>query len=155
MTLQGNLDALVPDFVAGNLLWYPVEGRPYISVAPDVMVALGRPKGDRRSYLQWQEDNIAPQVVFEIASPSNTRTELEDTKLTFYQDYGVEEYYSKVKSAVPPLPTEARPRQGFRIGDRYNSFHSAIYLRPRSRSVKRMAATRGTITGDRVDVRLG
>ncbi len=93
MTLQGNLDALVPDFVAGNWLWYPVEGRPYISVAPDVMVALGRPKGDRRSYLQGQEDNIAPQVVFEIASPSNTRTELEDTKLTFYQDCGVEEYY--------------------------------------------------------------
>ena len=51
-TLQGNLDVLVPDFVAGNLLWYPVEGRRDISKSPDVMVGGGRPKGHRRSYRQ-------------------------------------------------------------------------------------------------------
>ncbi|NEP83194.1 MAG: hypothetical protein F6K39_36665 [Okeania sp. SIO3B3] len=52
-----------------------------------------RPQGDRRSYKQWQEDNIPPQVVFEIASPSNTITELEVTKLEFYSEYGAQEYY--------------------------------------------------------------
>ena len=31
--------------------------------------------------------------MFEIASPSNSREELEETKLEFYQRYGVEEYY--------------------------------------------------------------
>ena len=40
-------------FVAGDLLWYPIEGRPDIRVAPDVLVAFGRPKGDRGSYRQW------------------------------------------------------------------------------------------------------
>ena len=31
-------------FVAGDLLWYPEEGKPKIRQAPDVMVVLGRPK---------------------------------------------------------------------------------------------------------------
>ncbi|ALF53720.1 hypothetical protein ACX27_14115 [Nostoc piscinale CENA21] len=79
-------------FVAGDLFWYPVEGRNKIFNAPDVMVVLGRPKGDRLSYLQWKEGGIPPQIVFEILSPSNTQIEM-DKKLLFYDRYGVEEYY--------------------------------------------------------------
>lgn len=56
------------------------------------MVVLGRPKGDRGSYRQWQEDNIAPQVVFEILSPGNRFGEM-FRKLSFYDRFGVEEYY--------------------------------------------------------------
>ena len=82
-----------PDvFVAGDLLWYPVEGNNKLRVAPDAMVVLGRPKGDRGSYLQWLEDDIAPQVVFEILSPSNRHLEMVQ-KERFYEQYGVEEYY--------------------------------------------------------------
>jgi hypothetical protein len=44
-------------FVAGDLLWYPVEGKPNISQAPDVMVAFGTPKGSSKSYKQWLENN--------------------------------------------------------------------------------------------------
>ncbi len=44
------------------------------------------------SYLQWIEDNIPPQVVFEILSPGNTLKEMAQ-KLRFYDRYGVEEYY--------------------------------------------------------------
>ncbi|MGB3240792.1 MAG: Uma2 family endonuclease [Geitlerinemataceae cyanobacterium] len=79
-------------FVAADLLWYPVEGNASISQAPDVMVIFGRPKDDRRSYLQWEENNIAPQVVFEIRSFSDTQTKM-NRKLAFYNRYGVEEYY--------------------------------------------------------------
>jgi hypothetical protein len=56
------------------------------------MVVFGRPKGDRGSYKQWEEGNIAPQVVFEILSPGNTPKEMAH-KLKFYQAHGVEEYY--------------------------------------------------------------
>ncbi len=56
------------------------------------MVVFGRPKGDRGSYRQWEEDNIAPQVVFEVLSPNNTLTEMA-AKLEFYDMYSVEEYY--------------------------------------------------------------
>jgi Uma2 family endonuclease len=96
VVLKENLEILFADrsdvFVAGDLLWYTVEGRPDIRVAPDTMVVLGRPKGDRGSYKQWQEDNIAPQVVFKILSPGNMVLEM-SRKLLFYQRYGVLEYY--------------------------------------------------------------
>ncbi|NEO26386.1 MAG: Uma2 family endonuclease [Kamptonema sp. SIO4C4] len=104
VTIQGGLEALFQDtenvFVAGDLFWYPVRltpeqvaaQEPPPRQAPDVMVVFGRPKGDRRSYKQWEEDNIAPQVVFEILSESNSRREMEK-KFQFYQRYGVEEYY--------------------------------------------------------------
>lgn len=97
VTIVGGIEALFRDspnvFVAGDLFWYPVEGEPWSKQAPDVMVAFGRPKGDRRSYKQWEEDNIPPQVVFEIASKSNTTEELFGAKRRFYERYGVEEYY--------------------------------------------------------------
>lgn len=79
-------------FIAGDLLWYPVEGNNKLRQAPDAMVVLGRPKGDRGSYQQWREDNIAPQVVFEILSPGNRPKQMFE-KLLFYQRYGVQEYY--------------------------------------------------------------
>jgi Uma2 family endonuclease len=79
-------------FVAGDLLWYPVERNNKLRQAPDVMVAFGVEKKDRGSYQQWKENNIAPQVVFEILSPGNTLKEM-SRKLLFYQRYGVEEYY--------------------------------------------------------------
>jgi Uma2 family endonuclease len=96
VTIQGNLDSLFRPradvFVAGDLLWYPVEGRPDIRRAPDAMVVFGRPKGDRGSYRQWVEAGIGPQVVFEVLSPGNTSSEMA-VKFAFYERYGVREYY--------------------------------------------------------------
>lgn len=79
-------------FIAGDLLWYPVEGANTLCQAPDAMVVIGRPKGKRGSYLQWREDNVAPQVVFEILSPNNRLKDLAK-KFQFYDQYNVEEYY--------------------------------------------------------------
>ncbi|NET27848.1 Uma2 family endonuclease [Okeania sp. SIO1I7] len=79
-------------FVAGDLLWYPLEGNNKLRQAPDIMVVFGVSKGDRGSYQQWKENNIVPQVVFEILSPGNKPKEME-RKLLFYDRYGVEEYY--------------------------------------------------------------
>ncbi|GDZ94824.1 hypothetical protein PA905_27810 [Planktothrix agardhii CCAP 1459/11A] len=96
VAIEQNLEWLFANdpnvFVAGDLFWYPVEGKPHIVNAPDVLVVLGRPKGKRGSYMQWKEEGIAPQVVFEILSPGNTKSEME-RKLVFYERYGVEEYY--------------------------------------------------------------
>lgn len=95
LVIQQNLDWLFADdsvFVAGDLFWYPIAGRSDVKTAPDVMVVFGRPKSDRGSYKQWEEENIPPQVVFEILSPGNTSEEME-RKLLFYDRFGVEEYY--------------------------------------------------------------
>lgn len=95
-TIVGELDNLFSEqpnvFVAGDLLWYPVKGNPKIRRAPDAMVVFGRPKGDRGSYKQWEEGNIAPQCVFEIWSSGNRPGEM-NQKFSFYESYGVEEYY--------------------------------------------------------------
>ncbi len=100
--IKENLEILFAEavdvFIAADLFWYPVQvtAPPVPNQAPDVMVVFGRPKGERRSYRQWQENNIPPQVVFGILSPSNKTPEGEAgmiTKWFFYQQYGVEEYY--------------------------------------------------------------
>lgn len=96
VVIKENLEILFANdpnvFVAGDLLWYPVEGDNKTRQAPDAMVVFGRPKGDRGSYQQWKEENIPPQVVFEILSPGNTLKEMAK-KLQFYNRHGVEEYY--------------------------------------------------------------
>jgi Uma2 family endonuclease len=102
VVLKENLELLLLDradvFIAADLAWYPVQVQtpPAPCQAPDVMVVFGRPRGARRSYLQWKEANVGPQVVFEILSASNkTRQGIEkmDYKFQFYERYGVEEYY--------------------------------------------------------------
>lgn len=78
-------------FVAGDLLWYPVQGHPKIRVAPDVLIAFGRPKGERGSYKQWEEGGIAPEFVIEVLSPGNRPAEM-GAKAAMYLRYGVKEY---------------------------------------------------------------
>jgi len=94
--IKENLEQMFADnpdvFVAGDLLWYPVEGDNRIRTAPDAMVAFGRPKGRRGSYRMWEEGGIAPQVVFEILSPGNRAGEMKK-KFEFYDTYAVSEYY--------------------------------------------------------------
>jgi len=94
--IKDNLDVVFGDnpnvFVAGNLLWYAVEGDPTIRTAPDAMVAIGRPKGHRGSYKQWEEGNIPPQVVFETLWPDICPNYVEG-KFNFYEQYGALEYY--------------------------------------------------------------
>ena len=98
--IKENLEIMYADdpnvFIAGDLLWYPVR-HTQKRVAPDVMVVFGRPKGRRGSYRQWLENNIPPQVAFEILSPSNKdrrgMDSLED-KFEFYRTNGIQEYYT-------------------------------------------------------------
>ena len=132
-TIVGGLEALFIDdpnvFVAGDLLWYPIEGDNKTRAAPDAMVAFGRPKGDRGSYMQWCEDGIAPQVVFEVHSPGNRFGDLR-RKFAFYERFGVEEYYliypdaiwiegwlrtADVLREIPELNGFVSPRCGFRF----------------------------------------
>jgi Uma2 family endonuclease len=131
--IEKNLELIFADqpevFVAGDLLWYPIDGNNVIRQAPDVMVAFNRPKGYRGSYKQWIEGNIPPQVVFEILSPGNRWGEM-TRKFAFYQRYGVEEYYvynprqpeingwqvmEGILEEIPDLQNWISPRLGIRF----------------------------------------
>ncbi len=78
-------------YVSGNILLYYVEGNPKKRVAPDVFVARGVRKGDRRVYKLWEEGR-APEVVFEVSSRQTWREDL-NTKWRLYEDLGVKEYF--------------------------------------------------------------
>jgi Uma2 family endonuclease len=96
VVLADNLSALYHNRadvrVGGNQFWYPEEGNEEKRAAPDVFVVFGRPKGDRSSYKQWEEENVPMTVVFEVLSPSNSVPEMIE-KHGFYDENGVEEYY--------------------------------------------------------------
>ncbi len=78
-------------YVAGNLLLYYEEGNLAASVAPDVFVVKGVPKGQRRTYKLWVEGQ-PPTVVLEITSRS-TRLEDLGNKRALYALIGVGEYF--------------------------------------------------------------
>jgi len=79
-------------YVAGNLFLYYEEGDPRQVVAPDVFVVKGVPKGDRRTYKLWEEEDKGPQVVFEVSSRSTRKEDLGPKKGT-YEMLGVREYF--------------------------------------------------------------
>lgn len=133
VTIKGGLDVVFKDdpnvFVAGDNLWYPVQCDPKTRTAPDVYVAFGRPKGDRGSYLQWEEGGVPLTVVFEVMSPGNRAGRMR-AKFDFYDRFGVEEYYvydpdrgtlqgyrraGSSLVAVPQMQNYVSPRLGVRF----------------------------------------
>ena len=78
--------------VSGNLLMYYEEGNPRKSVSPDVFVAFGVSKKQRRTYKIWEEGH-APDFVLEVASPSTYRNDLTHKKELYASVLGVREYY--------------------------------------------------------------
>jgi Uma2 family endonuclease len=103
-------------YVAGNLLLYYVEGNPRASIAPDVFMVRGVPKGRRRTYLLWKEGR-APSFVIEVTSESTCAEDL-GKKKDCYERLGVEEYF-----LFDPAGEYLRPRlQGYRLAaGRYQS----------------------------------
>jgi len=79
-------------YVAGNLFLYYEEGDIRQVVAPDVFVVKGVSKGDRRTYLLWEEEHKGPQVVFEVTSRRTRKEDLGPKKGT-YEMLGVQEYF--------------------------------------------------------------
>ncbi|HEX5692941.1 MAG TPA: Uma2 family endonuclease [Roseiflexaceae bacterium] len=98
-------------YVGANLLIYFQEGDPTKSIAPDVFVALGVPRGRRRTFLTWLEGQ-PPDVVFEIASPRTWKADL-TWKKGLYLGLGVQEYI-----LFDPTGEYFQPQlQGFRLHD--------------------------------------
>ncbi len=78
-------------YVGSNLLLYYVEGDPTKSVAPDVFVARGVGKHERRTYQLWEEGQ-APNLVIEVSSRKTKKEDL-NWKKQLYAWLGVREYF--------------------------------------------------------------
>ena len=79
-------------YVTGNIMFYYVEHDPKQVVSPDVMVFFGVPKGERRSYKTWEENDVVPSVVIEISSLGTWSKDRIEKRL-LYELLGVKEYY--------------------------------------------------------------
>ena len=79
-------------YVTGNIMFYYLEGVPDEVISPDVMVCFGVPKGERRTYKIWEENEVVPSVIFEIAS-RKTWGKDRNEKRELYELLGVQEYY--------------------------------------------------------------
>lgn len=95
--------------VGMNLLFYYEQGNPSGRRDPDVLVAKGVGNHKRLSFRVWEE-NIVPQVIFEVSSPSTWREDL-GAKRALYEHLGVVEYFLFDPQGVCLDP----PLQGFRL----------------------------------------
>lgn len=89
-------------FVAANMSLYYEKDDPQKWTAPDVFVAFGVNSDARRTYKLWQE-NVFPQVIFEVASETTWRNDISE-KHAFYEQHGVEEYYLIDTENFLPVP---------------------------------------------------
>jgi Uma2 family endonuclease len=94
--LRESLDAYFTDradvYVSGCIMFYYIEGTPEEVISPDVMVCFGVPKGERRTYRVWAENNVVPSVVIEIASRKTFKKDRTE-KLWLYEQLGIKEYF--------------------------------------------------------------
>lgn len=106
-------------YVAADMLFYYVEGKPTIYKVPDVFVVKGVGKHRRRVWKTWEE-KTSPAAIFEITSLSTGRVDTDEKKL-LYARLGVQEYY-----LFDPLGEYLKPRfQGFRlVNGRYESIRT-------------------------------
>ena len=95
------IDALQPwlaeredGFVGGNMFVYyslsQVRNKDF--KGPDFFVVLGVPKGERKSWVVWEEDK-APDVVIELLSESTATTDKNEKKLIYQNRMRVPEYF--------------------------------------------------------------
>ncbi len=78
--------------VTGNLFLYYEEGEPQKCISPDVLVAFGVEKKERRTYMTWKEGNT-PDFVLEVASPGTVREDRGKKKKIYADALAVKEYY--------------------------------------------------------------
>ncbi|OCQ96383.1 hypothetical protein BCD64_03325 [Nostoc sp. MBR 210] len=95
------IDALIPwleqrddGFVGGNMFVYyslaQVRNKDF--KGPDFFVVLGVPKGERRSWVVWEEGK-APDLVIELLSDSTAIADKNEKKLIYQNQMRVPEYF--------------------------------------------------------------
>ena len=105
--------AHIPDvYVLGDMMMYYEEGNPRKSISPDIFVAFGIGKKERRIYKIWEEGK-PPDFVLEFSSKSTYRNDL-TRKVHLYASIGISEYFVYDVDRRY-LPT---PLMGFRLVER-------------------------------------
>ena len=78
-------------YVLGDMMMYYEEGNPRKSISPDIFVAFGIGRKERRIYKIWEEGK-PPDFVLEFASRGTYRNDL-TRKVQLYAVIGIPEYF--------------------------------------------------------------
>ena len=78
-------------YVMGDMMMYYEEGNPRKSISPDIFVAFGIGKKERRIYKIWEEGK-PPDFVLEFSSKGTYRNDL-TRKVQLYASIGIPEYF--------------------------------------------------------------
>jgi Uma2 family endonuclease len=84
------------DFYAGGdmfLYYSETQSRRNDFRGPDVFVVLGTNRRERRAWVVWEEDGKAPDVVFELLSPSTEHIDRNDKMRLYSKVLKVGEYF--------------------------------------------------------------
>jgi Uma2 family endonuclease len=94
LTLQPWLNARTDGYAGGNMFVYfsleQLKNRDFRG--PDFFAVVGVPKGERKSWVVWEEGK-APDVVIELLSESTANTDKTDKKLIYQNQLRVSEYF--------------------------------------------------------------
>jgi Uma2 family endonuclease len=93
-TLEFWLEQREDGFVSGNMFVYysMAQVRNKDFKGPDFFVVLDVPKGERRSWVVWEEEK-APDVVIELLSESTAAADKNEKKLIYQNQMRVPEYF--------------------------------------------------------------
>ena len=94
-----------PDaYVSGNDFVYYEEGNAQARVSPDCYVVIGVAKHYRPSYKVWEENGVAPAVVFEFTSKKTRREDVSIKRPLYEQVLRVQEYFQFDPTAITSSP---------------------------------------------------
>jgi Uma2 family endonuclease len=99
-------------YVSGTIMLYYEEGRTDKCVSPDLLVAKGIGRGQRRTYKVWEEGK-SPDFVMEVTSDKTYRNDLTTKYALYEQVMKVPEYF-----LFDPLDKNINPQlQGYQLED--------------------------------------
>ena len=108
-------------YLSGNIMMYDIEGPLRTAASPDILVAFGIEKEERRTYKVWEEGK-APDFVMEFPIERTYQDDL-DGKMSHYASMGIPEYflYDVDRRYLPA------PLMGFRlVEDTYMQVSSTV-----------------------------
>ena len=89
--LENHFAHIADVYVLGDMMMYYEEGDPRKSISPDIFVAFGIGKKERRIYKIWEEGK-PPDFVLEFSSKGTYRNDLTG-KVKLYAEIGISEYF--------------------------------------------------------------
>ena len=110
-TLEAHFTQYPDVYISGDIMMYDIEGPLRRAISPDVLVAYGLGRKQRRTYKVWEEGK-PPDFVMELSSAGTYQNDLTG-KVEHYAKMGIQDYFL-YDAEHQYLPT---PLMGFTLVD--------------------------------------